>query len=75
VLAQLAPWIERARPHLIFEHRAHHWRNASWSLADVLAWLRGLGYALRVVQKHGSRPLEGAPPESCELSCAPPRGG
>jgi FkbM family methyltransferase len=71
VLEQLAPWIERARPHVIFEHRAHHWGNASWSLTEVLAWLRGLGYGIEVVKKHGRSPLVGAPPESCELSCAP----
>jgi FkbM family methyltransferase len=72
VLSELTSWIERDRPHLVFEYRAHHWERSERSLANVLAWLAELGYTVEVVQKRQTYALVGDPPSSCELSCSPP---
>jgi len=71
VLTELCPWIERDRPHLVFEYRAHHWERSARSLQEVLEWLQSLGYTFEVLLKRRTYALEGAPPGSCELACTP----
>ena len=71
VLESLAALIERTRPTLIFEHRAATWASTGSSVGDSLERLRGLGYAVFAIRDGATRPLEGAPPASCELLAVP----
>lgn len=71
VLRQLRPWIERCRPALVFEYREDHWRKAGESLDEVVAWLKGLQYRLRVLRKKTSEPLADPVPDSCNILAEP----
>lgn len=71
VLESLAALVERTRPTIVFEHRGSTWAATGSSVADTLERLRGLGYALFAIRDGATRPLEGAPPDSCELLAVP----
>lgn len=71
VVGEIAPLIDRYRPHLFVEYRRGTWDNFGYTIADARHFFGQRDYCLYVIKDHLTRPLPSEVPEPSNLLCVP----
>ena len=70
-LEQLADFIQRHRPHLIFEWHKACWQQCGRDIRDAIGLVSGWDYTLYYIKDDLTRPLPDTLPDTCDFLCVP----